>query len=1058
MALVYDNLWNLIEKRGLSKTDFRKFVGISTVSLAKLSKNEPVTLNIIEQICQALKCEISEVVSVVSKIDNKKWSRIEEDKFYLVNLYYLVENCAEQNITIKYLYGFSTAYGVEIEERKSWRLTEELKQGTMAVWKISHIVKGDVLLIMINSVDKDLSFGLLLKNCGHELRNEEKGVVGKRIKKILLSETILPRTYLYKTPFLLTAEQESADIRTGVQPFHSFDKESMLCEALISQKKRELYCDEDGCLDRLKMQIIHDLFVNEKFAINGFRDISRIGDFEVLYPLIGVGDGELFEIETIKNTTNDRKIELLGYKVIVHATELEGQYALEVIVSGSMGPVVYKMFNLTLQGNDVVKEIILEESAGTIEVRLFDMNLDNGFQLIAWKKTSIMMEAHFQMNVLSQQTTLVSQKRKNKNVSEKYIIEQYSRDEFKVGGDNKQSWDKGYLDVYDDFCKLYGENKAETYLFPANDEQKSFLEWLKNKIDHNYNEIWLFDPYIDEKVMPKLLSLVKNCETILHVVTCFHENQNKKDGERIEKIKLFCREASKIMGAMEIVALKNSNGRFHDRVIMLVGNGFYPEVYSMSNSLDSMGENFSSIVAKLDRLVGAKVSEEYLDKYFGAVEEGKIEILREKISHASENPGEDITVDIEELLKENGIEGVFEEAKRQLQLYETQKQEKKFLTVVLKNEFRTCLEQMKYSYIYCYGEELRKLPFMIRQLLRTLLDQAYDKYMELLKLYSTESMGMSAFQIHYALRELLIEKLRFASRDEAVGLARKYMKSDVMEMVALGAVCLMEMDEMEILSMELVDKKDYLEECYREKVIDMQIEDCRKHYRTNGNQNSEAVEKVPVSDETMEFYNRLQDTKVAWVNLMDENLSDDDLKYKFQNLAFRGVQDVCDLTLLLVDGGKITSENGGNYLCKCLFEKIEREYKKEDGFWRGQDFQNASIYIKAIEQCVEEKGRKQVLREFVVWEKRLVHTLQDVFLEKKNYQKWKMCIDALLWCMTMRGFCRVSWKDYDAITEDTSLFSREREIKGIVRKSEYTLEKYSEAYQIWKQNGYGFTE
>ena len=71
MALVYDNLWNLIEKRGLSKTDFLKLVGISTVSLAKLSKNEPVTLNIIEQICQALKCEISEVVSVIPEIENK---------------------------------------------------------------------------------------------------------------------------------------------------------------------------------------------------------------------------------------------------------------------------------------------------------------------------------------------------------------------------------------------------------------------------------------------------------------------------------------------------------------------------------------------------------------------------------------------------------------------------------------------------------------------------------------------------------------------------------------------------------------------------------------------------------------------------------------------------------------------------------------------------------------------------------------------------------------------------------------------------------------------------
>lgn len=1058
MALIYDNLWKLIEKRGLSKTDFRKLVGISTVSLAKLSKNEPVTLNIIEQICQVLKCEISEVVSVVSKIENKKWDRIIGDKFYLINLYYLVENCAEQNITIKYLYGFSTAYGVEIEERKSWRLTEELKQGSMAVWKIAHIVKGDVLLAMINSVDQDLSFGLFLENFGHELRNEERSGVGKKIKEILLSKTILPRTYLYRTPFFLTAEQESADIRTGVQPFHSFDKESMLCEALISQKKRELYCDEDGVLDSLKMQIIHDLFVKEKFAINGFCDISRIGDFELFYLLTDVEDGELFEIETIKNTTDDRKIELLGYKVIVHAAELEGQYALEVIVSGIMGPVVHKMFNLTLQGNDVVKEIILEESAGTIEVRLFDMNLDNEFQLIAWKKTSIMMEVHLQMNILSQKTTLVSQKRKNKNISEKYVIEQYSRDEFKVGGDNTYSWDKGYLDVYDDFCELYGESKAETCFFPANDEQKSFLEWLQKKIDRNYSEIWLFDPYIDEKVMPKLLSLVKNCRTILHVVTCFHENQKEKDCERIEKIKLFCREASKIIGAMEIAALKNNSGRFHDRVIMLVGNGFYPEVYSMSNSLDSMGENFSSIVAKLDRLVGAKVSEEYWNKYFGADKEGEIEIFREKIPHASENSREDITVDIEKLLKEHGIEGVFEEAKRQLQLYEMQKQEKKFLTVTLQNEFRACLEQMKCNYVYYHGEELRKLPLMIRQLLKTLWEQSYDKYMELLELYSTETMGMSAFQIHCAMRELLIEKLQFTFRDEVVGLACKYMKSNVMEIVALGAVCLMEMDEMEILCTEFVDRKDYLEECYREKVIDMQIEDCRKHYRTNERQNSEAMEKVPVSDEAMEFCNRLQGTKVAWVNLMDKNLSDDDLKYKFRNLASRNVQDVCDLTLLLVDGGKISSENAGNYLCKCLFEKIEREYKKEDGFWRGQDFQNASIYIKTIEQCTEEKGRKQVLREFVVWEKRLVRTLQDVFLEKKNYRKWKTCIDSLLWCITMRGFCRVSWTDYDAITEDTSLFSREREIKGIVRKSEYRLEKYSEAYQIWKQNGCGFTE
>ena len=1061
MALIYDNLWNLIEKRGISKTEFRKLVGISTVSLAKLSKNEPVTLNIIEQICQTLKCEISEVVSVVPRLEDKKWERIREEDFYSLNLYFLVEKHAGQDAIVQYLYGFGIAYGIEIEEHKSWLLEEKQKQDTMGLWEVSNTVKGEVLLEMINSVDQNMPFGLFLKKLGHEMRNGSKTAAGKEIREIMLSKTIFPGAYLYRQPFFLTPERESADIRTGMQPFHSFGDKPMLCEALVSQKKRELYYNMEGSLDSLKMQFIYDFFRKEGFLVNGFRDISRIGDFEVFYPLFGDGNRKFFEIETIKKESNDRKIRLLGYKVTVYAAELEGEYAMEIIVSGTVGVAAHKIFRVVLHGQDITKEIMLEESAGTIEVRLFDLNSDAGIQMIAWEKTSIIMEIHLRMNVLEKKATLVSRKRKHKNITSRQDIELYSGEEFKVGGDDKSSQDWKYADVYEDFNKLYGENKAETYLFPAHDEQNSFVNWLQRKIIQNYkNEIWLFDPYIDEKVMPKLLSLVKSLETTLHIVTCFHDQQKKQDEARVARIKQFCKEAEKIMGTMEIAALTGHNGQFHDRVIMMFGNDFYPEVFSMSNSLDSMGENFSSIATKLDRLAGAKVSEEYLNKYFDASTEGTIEILREKEAAAPVNGRDDFVLDtdIKKILLDAGAEELFEEAKKSLQLYETQRNvEKVFLTVTMEKEFRICLEQMKSYYKYCYENELQQLPVVIRQLLRKLLEKSYDKYMELFRSYSKEPLGMTALQIHRAMLELLCENLRGAVGENILDTAGKYLQSDEMEAVALGAVCLMDMDEMELLCCKLADRKDYMEECYREKIIQLQVEDCRKHYRSKNNLAAGNVEKMPVSKEVEEFNSRLEDAKQAWINLMAEDLSEDVLEYKFRGLAVRSVQDVCEMTLSLVSLGKISRETAGSYLIKCLFAKIEKEYKKEDGFWRGQDFQDAAVYIMAIEQCTGREGRRQILEKYAAWEKKLVRTLQDVFLEKRNYRRWKTCIDSLLWCMTMRGFCRINWRDYDSVTEDTNLISRETEMRGIIRKSKYKLEEYSEAYRIWEQNACGFS-
>lgn len=59
--ITYDKLWKLIIDKKMTKTELREKVGFSTNTLAKLSKNESVSLSILDKICIALECDIVEI-------------------------------------------------------------------------------------------------------------------------------------------------------------------------------------------------------------------------------------------------------------------------------------------------------------------------------------------------------------------------------------------------------------------------------------------------------------------------------------------------------------------------------------------------------------------------------------------------------------------------------------------------------------------------------------------------------------------------------------------------------------------------------------------------------------------------------------------------------------------------------------------------------------------------------------------------------------------------------------------------------------------------------------
>lgn len=65
MTISYKKLWKLLIDKNMKRTDLIKFADISTSTLAKLGKNEPVKLDILKKICMAFHCDIGDVLEFV---------------------------------------------------------------------------------------------------------------------------------------------------------------------------------------------------------------------------------------------------------------------------------------------------------------------------------------------------------------------------------------------------------------------------------------------------------------------------------------------------------------------------------------------------------------------------------------------------------------------------------------------------------------------------------------------------------------------------------------------------------------------------------------------------------------------------------------------------------------------------------------------------------------------------------------------------------------------------------------------------------------------------------
>lgn len=77
MDVCYNKLFKLLIDKRMKKTEFRKLVGISEGTLAKLSHNENVSMDVIVKICRKLNCTVDEILDILPSPVNGTEKNIE---------------------------------------------------------------------------------------------------------------------------------------------------------------------------------------------------------------------------------------------------------------------------------------------------------------------------------------------------------------------------------------------------------------------------------------------------------------------------------------------------------------------------------------------------------------------------------------------------------------------------------------------------------------------------------------------------------------------------------------------------------------------------------------------------------------------------------------------------------------------------------------------------------------------------------------------------------------------------------------------------------------------
>jgi putative transcriptional regulator len=76
LYISYNKLWKLLIDKNMNKQELKKISGVSSASIAKLGKGTNITTDVLLRICEALDCDIADIMEIVK--DGSTTSNVKE--------------------------------------------------------------------------------------------------------------------------------------------------------------------------------------------------------------------------------------------------------------------------------------------------------------------------------------------------------------------------------------------------------------------------------------------------------------------------------------------------------------------------------------------------------------------------------------------------------------------------------------------------------------------------------------------------------------------------------------------------------------------------------------------------------------------------------------------------------------------------------------------------------------------------------------------------------------------------------------------------------------------
>lgn len=72
MKISYNKLWKLLIDKDMKKVELRDLTGMGSATLAKMGKNEQVSVDVIKRICEVLDCDVGDIMEMVHIEDSER--------------------------------------------------------------------------------------------------------------------------------------------------------------------------------------------------------------------------------------------------------------------------------------------------------------------------------------------------------------------------------------------------------------------------------------------------------------------------------------------------------------------------------------------------------------------------------------------------------------------------------------------------------------------------------------------------------------------------------------------------------------------------------------------------------------------------------------------------------------------------------------------------------------------------------------------------------------------------------------------------------------------------